>query len=340
MRGEKTRIFFAIPCGDFFSMQNQIIKSVCKAAHITPIIIEDRSDTRDLWGKIADAIDFADCFVADISSLSPNVVLELGYVVRKKKAKHYAIFISENIEVPSDLAGFTLQKYSNLPEFQRKLIKWISDYTALPDRLKPHLQRMGNIALNFYEEDFLSYERFLKFWILPPQCSFNLTSQGLRFTNAHFPIMTTHLALMQNYTFKFKAKIESKNLGWVVKGTRPFNSYLPTFCVMFQIDQQRYLTPHIYNTNKVDPNTHYNVFKRHRVKLKFLKDGWFTFTTKVVGNEITILNESKEVIFKQNFNLRPYKEYYDFPYKQGEVGFRCYPGEQGVIRYMRVEEIN
>lgn len=186
----------------------------------------------------------------------------------------------------------------------------------------------------------MSYERFLRLWTFSPQCSFILTSEGLRFTNAHFPIMTTHLALLQNYRFEFKAKIERNYLGWIVKGTKSFDGYLPTFCIMFQLGPNGILTPHIYNYNQVVPKTQYKVFqeKRCKVKLNVLEEGWFEITTNVVGDKITIIH-SEEIVFEDSFNLEPYKQYYEFPNKQGEVGFRCYPGEQGVIRHMRVEEI-
>lgn len=334
----KLSVFFAIPCGDFFSVQNQIIISVCEKADINPVIIEDRSDTSDLWKNITREINSADYFLADISSLSPNVILELGYTIREKNPKFYAIFIADNIKIPSDLGGFKLQKYSSLPDFQRKLVKWISDNIPFIDRKK--LLSLETSSLNFYEEDFMSYERFLRLWTFPPQCSFCLTSEGLRFTNAHFPIMTTHLGLLQNYAFEFQGKIESRYLGWIVRGTKSPDGYLPTFCIMFQLSPKGILIPHIFNHHQVEPRTHYRVFKEKRckAKLKASKEGWFTITTKVVGDKITIFN-SGEIIFEDNFSLEPYKKYYEFPYKQGEVGFRCYPGEQGVIRYVKVKEI-
>ena len=333
----KINIFFAIPCGEFFSIQNRVIKSVCKAVNVKPVIIEDHSKTADLWKRITNQIDSGDYFVADISSLSPNVILELGYAIREKKPKYYAIFIANNIKVPVDLQGFILKKYSSIRDFQNKLIKWIFDNIPFVDKTK--LQNLETLNLDFHE-DFKDYDRFLRLWTFPPQCSFQLTNEGLRFTNAHFPIMTTHLALLKNYKFEFKAKIESGNLGWIVEGTKSSDSYLPKFCVMFNINQQGNLTPHILNFNKLDPKIQYKVFEEKRVKVNmdFLKEGWFIITTKVVDDKITILNNDR-TIFEQDFNVSPYKEFYGFSDKQGEVGFRCYPGEQGIINYVKVGEI-
>lgn len=333
----KINIFFAIPCGEIFSIQNRVIKSICEVANVNPVIIEDHSQTDGLWEKITGQVDSVDYFVADISSLSPNVILELGYCIREKKSKYYAIFIADNIKVPVDLQGFTLQIYSSIRDFQNKLIKWISDNIPFVDKTKFKNLTTSNLA--FYE-DFKDIDRFLRLWTFPPQCSFQLTHEGLRFTNAHFPIMTTHLALLRNYKFEFKAKNESGNVGWIIKGTRPFNNYLPTFCVMFNINQEGDLTPHIFNFNKVDPIRHYKVFEKNRIKavLNISQEGWFTIITKVVQDKITVLNDDRS-IFEQDFNIDPYKEFYEFPNKQGEVGFRCHPGEQGIINYIKVEEI-
>lgn len=336
-KGKQINIFFAIPCGEFFSIQNQCIKTVCETAGINPIIVEDHTKTADLWEKITEKIDFADYFVADISSKSANVILELGYSIREKKSKYNAIFIGDNIQVPVDLQGFTLQKYTTIRDFQNRLINWMIDNIPFVD--PNQLNSLDTRSLDFYE-DFKDYDRFLKLWSFPPQSSFQLTHEGLRFTNVHFPIMTTHLALLKDYEFEFKARIESRTLGWIVKGTRPFNRYLPTFCIMFNINQKGGLRPHIFNSNKVeiDPPTYYHVFNEQQVQLNISKEGWFTLLTKVIGDKITILNDGN-IIFDQDFTVDPYKEFYEFANKQGEVGFRCYPGEQGIINYLKVREI-
>jgi hypothetical protein len=336
-KGKQINIFFAIPCGEFFSIQNQCIKTVCKAAGVNLIIVEDHTKTAGLWEKIAEKIDFADYFVADISSLSANIILELGYSIREKKSKYNAIFIADNIQVPVDLQGFTLQKYTSISDFQGKLIKWLCDNIPFVNSNK--LMSLDTKSLEFYE-DFKDYNRFFKLWSFPPQSSFQLTHEGLRFTNAHFPIMTTHLGLLKNYEFEFKAKIESLNLGWIIKGTRPFNNYLPTFCIMFNINQKGVLRPHIFNSNKVviNPPTHYRVFDEQQVQFIISNEGWFTIITRIIGDKITIFNDGN-IVFDQDFSVDPYKEFYEFPNKQGEVGFRCHPGEQGIINYLKVREI-
>ncbi|MDP2659735.1 MAG: hypothetical protein Q8R28_03290, partial [Dehalococcoidia bacterium] len=238
-RQRQTSVFFAIPCGEFFELQNRCIKTACRVAGLSAVIVEDHSGTADLWDKITGRIDAADYFVADISSNSANVILELGYAIREKRPRYVGIFIADNARVPVDLQGFTLQKYSSVRDFQRKLAKWMVDNVPFADKRK--LDAIDVKSLDF-REDFKDYDRFLRLWSLPPQCSFQLTHEGLRFSNAHFPIMTTHLALLRNYEFEFKAKIESRTFGWIIKGTSaslttPLTSYLPVFCVMFNIDE-------------------------------------------------------------------------------------------------------
>lgn len=68
----KPKVFCAVPCGDFYSIQSEIIANVSDATDTNPIIVEDHARTDGLWKKIADQIDSADLFMADISSHSPN----------------------------------------------------------------------------------------------------------------------------------------------------------------------------------------------------------------------------------------------------------------------------
>ena len=329
----KTNIFFAIPCGEFFSSQLRVVHTVCKRANINPIIIEEHTATADLWEKIIEQIDSADYFVADVSSLSPNILLELGYAIREKRPKNFSIFIAGNIRVPSDLQGFKLQKYISLQDFQYKLVKWISDNVSSIRKSKSQEFR----EQYEYREEFKNYDTFLKLWAIPPQCAFQLTHEGLRLTDAHLPMMTTHLGLLRDCEFEFKAKIESSTLGWVVKGTKAFENYFPNFFIMFNVNKKGNLNPHIFNTQKPGPVGGYKVFedKSVKVRLKISRDGWFTITNRLIGDKITILNGGKK-IFSADFKKPPYRDYYSFNGKQGQIGFRCYPGEQGTINYVKV----
>jgi len=334
-------IFFAIPCGDFFINQNECIKNVCEVAGVDPIIIEEQTMTSALWQEITNAIDLADYFIADISSNSPNILLELGYSIREKKLKYNAIFIQNSIEPPSDIKGFKFQKYGSLHEFRDKLIDWMINNIPIDYHNKDKLKSLKSQKVKgvYYHEDFKDLDRFIKFWSYPPGSLYRLTSEGLLFTNAHFPIMTTHLALLENYEFEFKAKIKVRTLGWIVKGTRKFGTNSLVFCIMFNINKKHKLLPHIFTSKDIHPATHYQVFNTEKKTVKLnLKEGWFTLITRVDGDRITISND-KKIIFGQNFTIEPYKKFYEFPKKQGEVGFRCSPNEEAIINYVKVREI-
>lgn len=336
---KQIKIFFAIPCGEFFRLQANIIKSVCDTVNIQPIIIEDYSKTDQLWKQITDAIDDADYFIADISSLSPNVVLELGYCLREKKERYYAIFIANNISVPVDLQGTKLQKYSSLADFKNKLISWMRDNlsnTNLSALAKG--QEDTNLELR---EDFKDWDRFMRLWSTPPQCSYLLTHEGLRFTDAHMPIMTTYLSLLKNCRFTFKARIVKQSVGWIVQGTKPFNSLFPTFCIMFNLSPAGILTPHIFHYEKQELPTHYKVYEDHQVNIgiQSTSESWLEIETQVKNDIIAVSINGKNQ-FEQDFRQSPFGELYnDFEGKTGEVGFRCHPGEQAVVNYMKVNEL-
>jgi len=191
-----------------------------------------------------------------------------------------------------------------------------------------------------FRDDFKDYRRLLRLWHFPPQCSYVLTHEGLRFTNAHWPILTTHLALLRDYEFEFRARIETKNIGWIVRGTGPFGHLLPTFCIMFNVTVDGRFRPHMLNSNKPaqGPGAPYHLSPEQRVRMNTSDEGWFDPTTRVVGDTVTVLNEGRTV-FEANFAEDPYRDAYEFPNKQGEVGFRCHPGEEAVMNYMAVREL-
>ena len=337
-KSKKPIIFFAIPCGEFFNIQRRVIEDVCNKLKIKYLIIEDNTITDFLWKKITDGIDNSDYFVADISSKSPNIILELGYTLREKKHRFIGIFISSSIEPPIDLQGLVLNKYSSFRELQEKLIKWIQNNVVIDTKTLTNY-KIENLSLP--KEDFSSIDRFLRLWSAPGG-SFSLTHEGLTVTNANFPIMTNYLAPLNNYEFEFKTRIVYGAVGWAVKGTKRYASVVPDFCIMFNIQLNNILTPHIFNIKKYNPAAGgYTVFNQEgkKVSLKKSKEGWFNIETVVKGDIITISND-KHIIFEDDFSTKAYKEYYNFPNKQGEIGFRCYQGvEEAIIRYFNIKEI-
>jgi hypothetical protein len=330
-------VFFAIPCGEFYSSQKDIIKQVEKALKIEAVIIEDHHQTEDLWNKIIDKIESAELFVADVSSKSVNVALELGYAIKQKPIRQIGIFISKNQTIPSDLQKFVWQDYSSFKEFQSRLTTWICDALGLP---KPQEKRKRLQHDPIFLEYFRDQDLFFRHWSTPPNASVLLTHEGLRIASGNLPILTTTLDLLGDCEIEFKARIEHEKLGWVIKGTKTYTHIVPAFFVMLQIDNQGILTPHIWNENQFQPNTFYQIYPNQKISLKLGRHSWFKLTTRIQGDHIDIIQDNRSLL-NIDFNNQPYSaSYNDFARKGGQIGFRCHPNEEAVINYVEVRELH
>jgi len=329
-------VFFAIPCGEFYAVQHEIIQQVEQAIGIKAVIIEDHIQTKDLWSTIISQIDSADLFVADVSSGSFNIALELGYAIRQKLERNIGIFIAKSRAIPSDLQGFVRQEYSSFNEFQSKLTAWIYETLNLvPSKTSRTTRRQHNIL---FRDDFTDQDVFLRRWSVPPNASYLLTHEGLRFTSGMFPILTTTLGLLRDCEIEFSARIEQERLGWVIKGTKSYTHFILKFCVMLQIDSNGKLTPHIWNERQPHAQSVYHVYPSKQVSLKIGRDGWFQMTTRIRDNRISFKQDQRR-LFSADFSKDPYAHCYnDFPHKDGQIGFRCYPNEEAVVRYVEVRE--
>jgi len=334
----KVRVFFAIPCGEFYKAQRDIIVDVCGKAGLEPTIVEDDLETKGLLDKIRDGIDKAEFFAADISSGLPNIMIEFGYAMKAKPLHHCAIFSDSVARVPTDIQDPVRQVYSSLQEFQQKLAAWLKANVPVQDRSS--LDDLRSDGTDVFSEDFMSQDRFLRLWALPPQCRWFLTHKGLRMTGSYFPIMTRHLALAGDHAFEFKAKIVNSKIGWVVMGTtiqerRPYYGF-PAFCLMFNLDNTGKLTPHIGDIAKQSPPPYYHVYETEAVEVnKKEVASWFTVRTEVRGSTVVILLNDKKA-FDQEFSEAPYSNAYCAENRQNDVGFRCDGNEEALIRRMKV----
>ena len=189
-----------------------------------------------------------------------------------------------------------------------------------------------------YTEDFKDYERFYNSWYAPPFSLYNLTYEGLHFSKMNvFPIMTTHLSLLKNFYFEFRARIIKNALGWVFQGTRLKNNAMPVFFVMFNITQKSIIRPHILRLDKDDAKN-YKRFERVDASTELLNKKWFIIRTEVADDYIKIFLDNK-IIFNENFIEAPYRDYCNFPNKLGEVGFRCHQTEEAIVNYVKVGEL-
>jgi hypothetical protein len=338
MDARKPVVFFAIPCGGYYTIQADTIRRVCDVARIFPDIIEDDPSTEGLWDKITQRIDAADYFVADVSSKSPNIVVELGYAIARKPIGRIAVFIASNVPIPSDLGGLLVQKYASLSDFQRKLIDWLT--CSVPLVNPEEFARLESPIIDF-SEDFKDQDVFMRRWITPPHCSYLLTHEGLRFSWAHMPILTNTLAILGDCEFEFDARIDQRRIGWAVKGTKPYDIPTPIFLIMFNLNTKGVLLPHIWTAADPQPQKDYHPYQSEAVSANIQKseDGWFTILTRVRGDTVEILNADR-VLFSADFSQEPYAAAYSsIPEKMGQVGFRCHPGEIATVSRVRVKEI-
>jgi len=330
------KIFFAIPCGEFYTIQNNIIDDICKNHSINKVVIEEKSRTDYLWQNIIDEIESSHMFVCDISSRSPNIAIELGYAFKNKSMDNIAIFVSKNVEAFSDIKGIKYQEYRSYAEFKKLLEKWINE--QLYDN---NLSNYKTTALNIpqFHEEFMDLSKFIRLWNTPPGCQYNLEFDGLHYTDCHMPIMSNHLALLQNYTFEFKTKILSTAVGWVIKGTKRYNDITPQFCLMFNIGREGTLTPHIFNRNNIHPHYHYHRLLGlvENIGETIDQSTFHHIKTTVDGDLVEIYFDGKH-LFSHTFGTNPNeKDLYNFSQKDGQVGFRCYQGEEAIIKDVNIE---
>ena len=329
------QVFFAIPCGIFYENQQKIIIKICESYNIEPIINENDPITDSLLSQICNKITNCELFVADISSNSPNVIFELGYAFRAKPRSKIAILLSNISKCPSDLQDIKRLQYGNYREFAEKLNEWLSQFfnskILLDDTFKPYT--------NYYET-FQDCDSFIKRWDFPLGCDYSLTFNGFRFSNAHFPIISKHLAYLDNYIFEFECSIERNIIGWIINGTKyKYEDNIIDFCVMFNLNIDGHLTPHIFSKQYINPNIHYQVFDRIKINYPIDYTKRLKIKTKVINSKAKVF-VNDFLCFDQDFNEMPYATYYNsVKPKTNQIGFRCHPGEEATIYSIKVDPI-
>jgi len=333
------RVFFAIPCGGFYDLQAESIRRTAQSADIDAVIAEDDVRTKELWRKITADIDRCDLFMADISSGSQNIAFELGYALARKPADRVGIFIAESAPDPSDLRGYLLQKYRSLSEFESRLTSWLSEAVGVSVPPVRNALPGSRVA---YVEEFRDLDRFLRLWSVPPGAAFHLSGDGLKVGDAHFPVLTKQLGLVRDCDVEFEARIDREQIGWTVMGTQDARGVLPTFCVMFALRFDGRLVPHIWSARKPGPITsggyHRYDSRSKRIRLSKDRHGWFTMVTRVRRDRIQLIHQSR-VVFDADMSKKPFQIVYEsVPRKQGNIGFRCFPGEEATIARVTVRE--
>jgi hypothetical protein len=298
------------------------------------VIVERDLVTKGLWEKIVEKIHDADYFVADISSGSPNVLLELGYALRDKPERRIGIFISSSTKTLSDLNGFVRQEYSSLSDFADRLSGWL--YDSVPN-LSEDLVGSKEIYLNsYFHEDFMNQDLFLKRWSVPPTGQYVFKGRGIQIGNMNLPMLTKHLGLMDDHEFEFKAQILKRCVGWAVLGTyQNYDDLVPSFCLMFNLNPEARVTAHIWNARKPDPVNLYHVLGSQEISA-FSVDAWIKVKTAIKGDSVTIFLNDLEIM-NIDFATTGFHEACILDHKkQSQVGFRVDRGEEAIINYVTV----
>lgn len=328
------QIFFAIPCGDYYSNQKILIQKICELYNIQPVINESDNTTDSLLGQIFEQIMLCDYFVADISSNSPNVIFELGYAFKAKHISKIALLLSNVSKCPTDLQDIKRLQYSSYRIFADKLNDWISSFLLVePKKLDDSF-----IPLVSYYDSFQDIDHFICKWQIPPGCDYSLTLNGLTFSNAHLPIISRHLAYLDNYTFEFDCLINNQVIGWIVKGTHlNFTDRVIDFCIMFNLSSDGFIHPHIFSKSMLEPGSHYKPFIREKIPAGIDCFGKrLNIKTQVADRIIKVLINDV-VCSRIDCSEEPYKTYYDsIPEKTNQVGFRCDYTEQATIYNVKV----
>jgi hypothetical protein len=332
----KPRVFFAIPCGEFFQPQRSSIRAICEAIKVEPVIVEDHLGTSSLWGKITTRIDGSRLFMADISSRSVNVLTELGYALSSKKASTIGIFASEAADVPVDLQGFVIQKYRCMTSFESQLFQWLTSSLMIQGTCCDWTPQGTQFS---FSESFMDPVQFNRLWWKPMGSQFHIEpGVGLHITDCHIPIMTTHLGLLQECSFEFIGRIDSMRLGWVVKGSSTGSQGFPSFCVMFNIDTDGLVTPHVFDIHHLPSSgLGYQHFRRHQTGIGMKAGSWHKIRTDVRQDCIDIFIDGyRRCRFRlDGKQVEGWMQGRSIP-TGGQIGFRCHQGEVATVGHVRV----
>ena len=334
----KPKIFFAIPCGGFYSIQATIIKKICKEYDVHYEIDEDDPTTRILWTEIQDKIINCDYFIADVSYKNPNILMELGFAIKDKKLNDVCIFKSKASDDISDISGIVYCEFNSFQVFADKLSKWLAH------KLGRSLIDSKSIASEpaAYDEDFLSKPRFEKYWYVPPG-SQHIFKDGIKFNSVSgLPFLTKHLGLLGiNYDVTYELKILKNRIGLVVLGVILPDAFYPSFFSMIQLHDDGKVVPHVFNeaTWRVGRSRGSAIIPRNK---------WTSIRLEVRKFKITLYDlisaDREEIDFENEFlNVDFQRE----ENNMGQVGFRCaYYGdsedrlyEEANVKSLSVNEI-
>jgi hypothetical protein len=100
------------------------------------------------------------------------------------------------------------------------------------------------------------------------------------------------------------------------------------------------LVPHIWSARAPGPNGGYHRYdaRSQMIRLRANRRGWFKMLTRIRGHRIQLVHEGR-TLFTADMSLSPFRAVYgSVAQKHGNIGFRCFPGEEATIAGVTVRE--
>lgn len=129
-RTEHVSIFVMMPFGEEYDLLEGALRRVFEADpyHFQVILARDRTIHPNLFENVKAHMRMVHGFVADVSALNPNVMLELG--ITEGDYEERPVFIlrqSGSKETPADLKGRLYLEYGLPPEGTDDRVRWLAD---------------------------------------------------------------------------------------------------------------------------------------------------------------------------------------------------------------------
>ena len=163
----KPLCFIAIPFRKELKDTRKTVATVLEKHGIVPYLAdEDVTAGRDILCKICEKITFSDFGVIELTSINPNVMLEFGLVLGRRKP--FFILYNKGKEstqkysIPADIIALERIEYFDQETLRNKFVKGITQYKERLNRKKRQVQSMIQISREAAEDkDFSTTDKLL-----------------------------------------------------------------------------------------------------------------------------------------------------------------------------------
>lgn len=161
--------FIAIPFREEMEDTRATVTKVLKRHGIQPYIADEEVTTaRDILCKICEKITFSDFGIIELTSINPNVMLEFGIILGRRKP----VFIlfnkkakpeSNAEKIPADIVALERIEYSSQKALHDKFNKGIEQYIGKLDRKRKETDAMMQLALaSARDKEFSTTDKLLE----------------------------------------------------------------------------------------------------------------------------------------------------------------------------------